>query len=399
MRAAHTEERGRQMSTTVARDGTTQPRETAPVRRPVAPVKIWAAIGLLILAFEFYVLGRWIAGPNFRRVPTGPSTPPTCMRDVLSGWQVSTIPLLVFFFGWFLVRPWLREKRLATDGILCVAFLLLSWQDPFSSYFGNWFTYNSYLFNRGSWVYDIPGWLSYGQPGHELASPLIVFTGLYVYVFLLLSMAGCWLMRTVAARRPQTSSLGLVASCFVVMCVVDLIVEGLIYMPLGFYSYAGGHINLLGAGTYHQVPVSEALTFGMLFTGMASLRFFTNDRGETLAERGASSLHVSGRWPGVLRVLALCGAVQVVMLVTYNIPNAIIVGAHSGRWPHDVQTHSYFNDGICGAGTPRPCPGQGFPLLQPRTGAGSSLSLTNSGAVQMTGPRPTIPQLVRGTGD
>ena len=281
------------------------------------------------------------------------------MRIVLSAWQIVTIPVVAGFFGWFLVRPWRRERRIATDGLLCGAFLLMSWQDPLSSYFGNWFTYNSYLFNRGSWAYEIPGWLAYGQPGHELASPLIVFTGLYVYVFLLLSMAGCAIMRWTAARRPQMGSFTLIAVCWAAMCVACLLIEGLIYMPLGFYTYAGGRLNTIGAGTYHQVPLFEIVTFGALFAAMSSLRYFTNDLGETLPERGAGALRLPAGRAALLRFLALCGFVQVAMFVFYNLPNMFVAGAHSGRWPYAIQTRSYFNDGICGGGTPRPCPGHG----------------------------------------
>lgn len=156
---------------------------------------------------------------------------------------------------------------------------------------------------------------------------------------------------------------GLVLVCWAVMSTACLVVEGLVYMPLGFYSYAGGHLNLIGAGTYHQVPLAEVVVFGALFTSMSALRYFRNDRGETLAERGLDELCASKRRAAVLRLLALCGFVQVAMFVSYNLPS-MLVGAHSAEWPRDVQTRSYFNNGICGAGTPRPCPGQGVPLLQ-----------------------------------
>lgn len=370
-------------------------REQTPGPRQIVPIHWWAAAGALILTFEAYVLVAWITGPHFQRVPTGPSEPPDWMKAVLTSWQAITIPLILAFLGWFLVRPWLKRRQLETDGLLCIAFLALSWQDPFSAYFGHWFTYNSYLFNRGSWVYEIPGWLSFGQPGQELASPLIVFTGLYVYVFLLLSILGTYVMRRARARWPRLGPVGLVLICWGVMSTACLVVEGLVYMPLGFYSYTGGHLNLIGAGTYHQVPLAEVIVFGALFTSMSALRYFRNDRGETFAERGLGGLRASNRRAGVLRLLALCGFVQVAMFFSYNVPS-MLVGAHSAEWPRDVQTRSYFNNGICGAGTPRPCPGQGVPLLQDTRLGGSIVQLGADGVPRLTGPQPVIPPLDRG---
>jgi hypothetical protein len=124
----------------------------------------------------------------------------------------------------------------------------------------------------------------------------------------------------------------------------------------------------------------EVLTFGALFTSMAAMRFSTNDRGETVAERGFSSLRMPRRRAQTLRILAICGVVQVLMFIFYNLPNMFIVGPHSARWPTDVQSHSYSNDGICGAGTPRACPGQGIPPLQPGTnGAAPVIGSDTSG--------------------
>jgi hypothetical protein len=50
------------------------------------PVRIWAIAGGAILAFQLYVWIRWIAGPNFERVPPGPSDPPTFMKAILFTW-------------------------------------------------------------------------------------------------------------------------------------------------------------------------------------------------------------------------------------------------------------------------------------------------------------------------
>jgi len=48
--------------------------------RRIVPVKWWAGLGALILAFITYVLIRWVTGPFFERVPTGPTDPPAYMK-------------------------------------------------------------------------------------------------------------------------------------------------------------------------------------------------------------------------------------------------------------------------------------------------------------------------------
>lgn len=50
-----------------------------------------------------------------------------------------------------------------------------------ASYFGHWFTYNSYLVNYGSWVKEIPGWQSYGEPGAMIPEPIVLIGPVYVY--------------------------------------------------------------------------------------------------------------------------------------------------------------------------------------------------------------------------
>lgn len=42
---------------------------------PVRPIKVWAVAGGALLALQLYVWVRWITGPYFERVPSGPSEP------------------------------------------------------------------------------------------------------------------------------------------------------------------------------------------------------------------------------------------------------------------------------------------------------------------------------------
>ena len=184
------------------RDGGTGAAEVF-LRRPLAPIKWWAAAARVILAFEIYILVKWITRPYFHRVPAGVSKPPERMKAVMNTAQVVSIPMaLVFLTGSSSGRG---ARTAALPPMACCVWPSCSCRGktPVSSYFGHWFTYNSYLFNRGPWVYELPGWLSFGEPGAEVASPVLVWMPLYIYVFLGLLMLGATVMRKAKARWPR----------------------------------------------------------------------------------------------------------------------------------------------------------------------------------------------------
>lgn len=329
--------------------------------RATPAVKAWAAFGAVALTFILFVLVKWVTGPYFKTVPSGPSEPPTWMEVALTVWQVVGVFVALGFLYGVVVRPWRRDGRASTDGLLCIACFILYFQDPLGNYFNHWFAYNTTLIQFGSWVNEIPGWMAYGEPGKMLTEPLVFTGAFYIWAFFGLAVIGSWIMRKSKARWPRTGALGLIAICFVVLAIADLVLEGLVMMPLGAYHYGGAHEPMIFAGTYHQFPIWEAVFAGALFTGLAALRYFRNDKGETLAERGLDKLAVSQRRKTWLRFLAFVGATQAIMLATYNIPVATFIGAHTAAWPQSIQKRSYFTSRLCGAGTDRMCPGPGVP--------------------------------------
>jgi hypothetical protein len=337
---------------------TVEPR----ISRTRKPVEVLAALGVLALAVEAFILGKWLLGPEFKAVASGPSVPPTWMKIVMNVVQVGGIMAAAFFLYWFLVRPWRRERRVTFDGLFCLASLTSSYQDPLSDYFGHWFTYNSYLFNKGSWVGEIPGW-SFAKPGATVAYPLLVVPPAYIWVFLGLMILGCGVMRAAKRRWPGLSNLQLIGICFLFTMAADVVVEGMFFMRLGFWHYAGGHFSVFG-DQYFKYPLNEMIFAGCIFSFITCIRFFTNDKGETVVERGITELRASPRKKIALRFLAITAMSHFAIGVTYNLPQAF-VGARSHEWPADVQKRSYLTNHICGAGTDRACPGNAVPLLRP----------------------------------
>ncbi len=119
-------------------------------------VKVWAAVGGALLVLQLYVWIRWVTGPYFVRVPAGPSDPPTYMKIFLTANGALMCVGLPAAIWWFLIRPWVRERRITLDGLLLISCALFFFQDPLLNYLNTWCTYNTWLWNRGSWSSHIP---------------------------------------------------------------------------------------------------------------------------------------------------------------------------------------------------------------------------------------------------
>jgi hypothetical protein len=330
------------------------------------PVVVLATLGALLLAFEAWIIFRWVSGPFFERVPSGPNQPPTWMKVELTLWQTLSIPAGLGLIYWFIVRPWRRQGRVGVDGILVFAFCSVVFQDPLSSYGGHWFAYNTWMWNRGSWVNSVPGWNSYGAPGAMLSEPVLFTWAAYIYIFVITMVIGSAFMRMMRRRFPRIGNVSLIASCYALMILFDIVLEGIIWMPLGIFHYGGGHWSLF-PNHYFKWPLHEGLSIGLVFTGVACLRFFVNDRGQSSVEGGIDQIPGSTGKKFVIRALAMTFVVQTMMFIGYNVTN-YFVGTHPAEWPKSVQEKSYFTSGLCGQGTDRACPGPGIPLNRPGAG-------------------------------
>ncbi|WP_142254501.1 spirocyclase AveC family protein, partial [Mycobacterium colombiense] len=210
---------------------------------------------------------------------------------------------------WFIIRPWHRERRVTLDGMLLISCGLLFFQDPLLNYFNTWSTYNTWMWNRGSWVQDIPGWVSFGKPGAMMAEPFLMNAPGYFFV-LLCTMLGCWVMRKAKQRWPNINTFGLIGVVIAWTFVFDFVIEGLFLMPMGLFTYPGAIRALsVNPGTYYQWPIYEGLMWGGVLTALCCLRFFTDDRGRTIVERGLD--HVRGGLASqqLTRFLAIFAAV------------------------------------------------------------------------------------------
>jgi hypothetical protein len=107
--------------------------------------------------------------------------------------------------------------------------------------------------------------------------------------------------------------------------------------------------------------------WGGVMTALSCLRFFTDDRGRTVVERGLDQVKGGFAKQQTVRFLAVFAAVSACFFFFYNVP-AQWFGMHADPWPEDHQKRSYFNGGICGDGTDVPCPDPVLPIPTKHSG-------------------------------
>jgi hypothetical protein len=348
----------------------------AVVPRHTRPVKLWALVGCVIWAFQIFVLLRWVTGPYFHRVPTGPTQPPTEMKvGIITYLTVQWTAFAVLGYRW-VIRPLRREHRLSFDGMLFLTWCGWYWLwDPMGNYFSVTYTYNSWVPNMGSWVNSIPGWTSPGSPGAQVPEPWLFTAGAYGIVMVGSSLLGCAIMRRIRARWPQMGTVGLVLWLYGGFVTLATVIE-LVWMRLGLYTYAAAPDRLPNffPSHYYKYPVVEGFFFGAMITSVSYLRWSIDDRGESIAERGASTLRARGASSTALRLMAITGFTNVIVFLVFYVPYFVIWSPHPAAFPLDVQARSYLTDGLCGPDTHIACPNPNIPLFREH-----SLTITPNG--------------------
>ena len=344
-------------STTVATDRT---RNVAV--RSINPALVWGIIGALLLAMEFYVVGKWILSPYFVPTDPGPDPLPQSTWYLLRTMEVISTTS-IFAMTWFLViKPWRRDGRPSLDGILVVVWMNLFFQDPFLNYTSTQYYINSHLYNFGSWTLGaMPGWTS--PNGNLLPEPLLLWFGAYGWFGFLPCLAACFGMRKYKEKFPRASVLELILVAWAIMFCIDMVGEATMIRG-GIYAYPG-HIKeiTLWEGETYQFPLNESFFMGAVMAATACLRYFVNDRGETLVERGIERLKFSNTQQHLLRFLAVYGWVHLGMWVLYNIPQQW-VGTHTDPFPANYP--SYLSNHMCVSGNSgNQCPGPGVAMPRP----------------------------------
>jgi hypothetical protein len=218
------------------------------------------------------------------------------------------------------------------------------------------------MVNFGNWFCHLPGWVS--PNGCRAPEPLLFSWTWYTWGFLGVAIIGCNLMRRAKARWPQISPLGLIGLCFIGCFLLDFALE-FSYVLLGFYSFGGAAKGwTLFHGHYYQFPIYESILWGMGWTGMICIRFFKDDKDQSVYERGLDRVNIRPNAKKIISMFAILGAMNFLYFAFYNLPENWI-SLHQSAWPEDIQKRSYLTSQVCGPETLYACPGPGVPIPRP----------------------------------
>jgi hypothetical protein len=334
--------------------------QPAAVERPTfKPVKLLAVIGIVFTLFEVYVITRWITGPNFETTPVGPSEVPTFMKVGLAGLTVIGAVLWVACVWFFLVKPWRREGHITLDGLFTICFILVYWMDPYGNMIVPQFTYNAWLQNHGSWLADTPGVIM--ANAERIPEPYLLTGPLYLWCIFGVVVIANRIMKRAQARWPQMSNARLMGLTILSFILWDLFWE-LTFIRIGYWTYPTTPRMLTVFGdSYFRIHLTEPILWGTTWAVFACVRFFKNDKGETIAERGIDKVEGGTKKKAFTRFFALYGVIQIAFVLCYVVPTNFIAMNGDG-WPKDIAERSYFTNGLCGDGTDYACPSQGTPI-------------------------------------
>lgn len=339
----------------VSKQGT--PQESLRIQTPPAkPVLWWGTMGFVSMVVIVITVGQWILSPEFKPAPTG-SDP------ISAGMQAWIITLECFFTGgallffWlYLIRPWIKAGHITWDGLFLLACITIWYQDPIDNYFNFTFTYNAHFHNRSSWANFIPGWQS--PRGENFAEPFLFMGSFFMWVFFGASVLGCWMLGKIRRQLPNLSGLSHIAIVFAVFAVLDFLIESL-FTHTGIYAYVACYSPLtIWAGTPNQFPLYESTGVGAMLTAVTALRYYRDDHGYSLVEKGMHQLRLPKTGQRLLSFFCMVAAIQAIAFVLfYGQYQWFALKADSF-----AQYPSYQLLEICGKGTPYACPTSEVPM-------------------------------------
>ena len=325
--------------------------------RPFLPVKVWALVGTTSTVLVASIWIRWLTSDEVIAAPKGPDEFNAAKELFIRGVEVASVVAALYMVWRLLLRPVLRERVLTFDGMLVVSCLLVWVYDPLMNYFNFSFNYNAYFFNRGAWVNFIPGWSAPNL--NRMPQPLLFIGGAYIWYVVGCALLGCFVLRRLKTRFPTMGRGAMFATLALSIAVLEAGLE-IVFLRTEIWTFPAAPRSItLFAGTRYQLPLVGPLLAGVFAAGMTYFRYYRDDRGRTICERGVDALGLSPVRRRAVSLMAVTGFVHLWIFVSFYVPWTM-VALKSDTSPPDLP--SYMRSGICGKGTDYACPDKLVPI-------------------------------------
>lgn len=321
--------------------------------RQVPAAYFLAAIGGLCVVYALWTWGSWLAeGPSEITQTRDPNSVSRWVARAYEG-------LMAIVVVWVTVRIiWQchRERRIVFDVVMVIAgFFTLFW-DPMVNWMQPNFMYSSQWVNLNTWTGNAPFVVN---PTASLMPQPVFIMLIYPFGLLAFAMIINHGMTAVKRRFPQISNFGLILFAYFYGWILAFFLEAPAFLN-NLWALPGAPAALSFFGNNHRFAWPEYVTTAIVFTTFASVRFFRNDRGQTIGERGLDGLSVAKRTVvSTLATIALF-AMSMWVLLLVQIP----AGLHASPYPDGYPAHLI--NGLCNVPgsknwteptTYGPCPG------------------------------------------
>lgn len=311
-----------------------------------------ALLALPVLALEAYTIASWLLdGPHMvTEYRDGSRTTTWWAARAFEGGAILVSAAVIVQ----LVKGCRRAGRLLTfDVMICLAGATLFWVDAGLNVFQPFIVISAEWVNVNNVCGHIPGVVN--PDCGRVPDPILFLWLMETFCTLGAVMVFEAIGRRVTRRWPGLSP----ARVFVVLTglgMVLVLLEPLAIIATGLWGYPGSPLSLPIGDLGLRYPAPELLAFALYFAVMAALRFFKNDQGHTLLERGLE--RYSPRVRGAITLLAVYTVFQ---FAAWGPGTAALfpLAFHQQEWD---ELPAHLNAGVCdqpSVGRTRygPCPG------------------------------------------
>ena len=289
-------------------------------RRAWGPAHYLALASIPLLAYQVWTWGAWLASGPYQ--VTADRSYGSFSWYAARGIEI-VLGLVVIVLVAMLVRQCRARRRLTFDAMLFIGLVLTVFWDTVVNFIEPLWFYSTNWVNLNDWWGHAPFMIN-PAAGHG-PNPLLVL-GLLYALGTLEAMTIGKVMDRAQRRWPGISRARLIAVAFASASLIGMALSLTMILP-HLWGGPGMPFSILG-GDYHY-SVLEFLYIGAWSTTLACLRFFVNDRGERVTERGLANLPSRSRTAvALLATIAACN----LSVILWSVP-IMFMGIKTTQYP------------------------------------------------------------------